>query len=57
MRKPKDKTSLWISAEVMDDYREWSWEEHCTLGELIERALEAYRRRRGRPRESGGRPE
>lgn len=41
----KAKATLRVSAELMDDYREWSWEERCNLGELVERALEEHRRR------------
>ena len=41
----KEKTTLWVSAEVMAVYREWSWELRCNLGELIERALDEHRRR------------
>jgi hypothetical protein len=32
----------------MDEYREWSWEERCQLGELVERALSQYRKQRAR---------
>ena len=32
----------------MDEYRDWSWEERCQLGELVERALSQYRSRRTR---------
>ena len=42
---PKEKATLRIDAELMADYREWSWEERCQLGELVERALADYRRR------------
>lgn len=43
--KSKDKVTLRIDAAIMSDYREWSWEERCQLGELVERALVEYRRR------------
>ena len=46
--EPKAKTSLWIAAELMDSYRDWSWEARCNVGELVERALRAYYRRRRR---------
>jgi uncharacterized protein (DUF4415 family) len=43
--KPKEKATLRIDTELMSDYREWSWDERCQLGELVERALADYRRR------------
>ena len=43
--RPKEKATLRIDAELMSDYRDWSWEERCQLGELVERALADYRRR------------
>lgn len=44
--KPKEKVTLRIDAELIDQYRDWSWEARCQLGELVERALDAYRSRR-----------
>ena len=41
----KEKATLRIDAELMSDYREWSWDQRCQLGELVERALAEYRRR------------
>ena len=41
----KEKATLRIEAELMADYRDWSWEERCQLGELVERALADYRHR------------
>ena len=57
-RKPGDhplrqKATLWVSAELMADYRDWTWTERCSLGELVERAMSDYRRRRRRPVNSG----
>ena len=43
--RPKEKATLRIDAELMTDYRDWSWEKRCQLGELVERALADYRRR------------
>jgi len=37
-----------LSKELMDEYRDWSWEERCQLGELVERALGQYRKQRSR---------
>lgn len=45
---PKKKTTLRLCAQLMADYRDWSWDARCQLGELVERALVDYRdRRRG----------
>ena len=44
----KEKVTLRLSKELMDEYRDWSWDEHCQLGELVERALSQYRSRRTR---------
>jgi uncharacterized protein (DUF4415 family) len=42
----KEKVTLRLGKELMDEYRDWSWDEHCQLGELVERALIQYRSRR-----------
>ena len=44
----KEKVTLRLNKELMDDYREWSWEERCQLGELVERALVQYHKQRAR---------
>jgi hypothetical protein len=44
----KEKVTLRLNKELMDDYREWSWEERCQLGELVERALLQYHKSRAR---------
>jgi uncharacterized protein (DUF4415 family) len=44
-RRPKEKATLRIDTELMSDYRDWSWDERCQLGELVERALAEYRSR------------
>jgi uncharacterized protein (DUF4415 family) len=44
----KEKVTLRLNKELMDDYREWSWEERCQLGELVERAMLQYRKHRDR---------
>lgn len=41
----KEKTSIWVSASVIAEYRDHSWKERRSLGELIELALIEYRRR------------
>jgi len=45
---PKEKVTLRIDAELISQYRDWSWEARCQLGELVERALHAYRSRQPR---------
>ena len=42
----KEKVTLRLNKELMDEYRDWSWDERCQLGELVERALNQYRQRR-----------
>lgn len=44
----KEKVTLRLSRELMDEYRDWSWEERCQLGELVERALVQYCKHRSR---------
>lgn len=41
----KEKLTLRLNMKLADDYRNWSWEERCQLGELIERAMIDYQRR------------
>ena len=41
----KEKATLRIDIELMAEYREWSWDARCQLGELVERALADYHRR------------
>jgi hypothetical protein len=43
---PKEKLTVRIDAGLAALYRDWSWDERCQLGELIERALRAYRKSR-----------
>ena len=46
--KEKEKVTLRLSKELIDDYRDWSWEERCQIGELVERALLHYRKQQAR---------
>jgi hypothetical protein len=49
---PKEKVTLRVNADLIAEYRDWSWDERCQLGELVERALYAYRDRlRGKNRQ------
>ncbi len=45
---PKEKVTLRISSDLIAEYRDWSWEARCQLSELVERALDDYRRSRRR---------
>ena len=47
-RRIRRKVTLRLSKELIDDYREWSWEERCQLGELVEKAMVQYRKSRSR---------
>ena len=40
----KEKVTLRISARLIAEYRDWSWQRRCQLGELVEAALQAYRK-------------
>ena len=40
---PKEKVTVWITASLIADYREWTWEARCQLSNLVERALADYR--------------
>jgi hypothetical protein len=39
---PKQKVTLRVPSNLIDEYRDWSWEARCQLGELVERALRTY---------------
>lgn len=39
---PKEKITVRIDVRLAALYRDWSWDERCQLGELVERALRAY---------------
>jgi len=43
---PKEKVTVRIDERLIALYREWSWEQRCQLGELFERALREYYRRK-----------
>jgi len=42
---PKEKVTLRLGTDLIAEYRDWSWEARCQLGELVETALRAYRRK------------
>ncbi len=41
---PKEKVTLRIPSELIAEYRDWSWEARCQLSELVERALNDFRK-------------
>jgi hypothetical protein len=41
----KRRATLWLPTELVDAYRDRTWEERCHLGELVERALREYQER------------
>ena len=45
---PKEKTTLRIEAQLIADYRDWSWDARCHLSGLVERAMADYQRRNRR---------
>lgn len=45
-RAHNEKVTVHINSELMDFYRNLSWEVRCNLGELIERAMVAYKQNR-----------
>jgi hypothetical protein len=47
-RSQKLKATMHINGALLDYYRDWSWEARCNLGELIERAMVAYKATRNR---------
>ena len=46
----REKVSLRVDSDVIAEYRDWSWDERCQLGELVERAMIHYMEARGRKR-------
>lgn len=46
----KQKVTLRVPSDLIDQYRDWSWEARCQLSELVEQALLIYlKTRRGSP--------
>jgi uncharacterized protein (DUF4415 family) len=42
----KEKVTLRLNKELMDAYRDWSWDKRCQVGELVEEALAQHISRR-----------
>jgi hypothetical protein len=41
-KRPKSKATIAIDAELMEQYRNWSWEDRVLLGDLITAAMQTY---------------
>lgn len=39
---PKEKVTVWITSNLIAQYRDWTWEARCHVSHLVERALIAY---------------
>jgi hypothetical protein len=39
---PKQKVTLRVPSDLIDEYRDWSWEARCQLSELVGQALTTY---------------
>jgi hypothetical protein len=46
----REKVSLRLRADLAAAYRDWSWEEHCQLSDLVDRAMESYLKARRKAR-------
>ena len=42
----KSKLTVRIDAALIEQYRDWSWDARCNLGELVERAMRTHVRTR-----------
>lgn len=50
--EPKVKASVTMPAGLLEDYRAWSWQLHCQLGDLITWALTEYQERHRRKKKT-----
>jgi hypothetical protein len=46
---PKEKVTLWLTADLIAVYRDWSWEARCQLSHLVEQALVNYSEQQRNP--------
>jgi uncharacterized protein (DUF4415 family) len=51
---PKEKVTVWLDANLIAQYRDWSWEARSQLSTLVEDALTDYRKRRFRQKSISG---
>jgi len=42
----KQKTTLYLPSVATDDYKRWSWEDKCSLSDLVGRVLLDYHKKR-----------
>ena len=42
---PKEKVTLWLTADLIATYRDWSWEARSQFSHLVEKALTDYYQR------------
>jgi hypothetical protein len=40
--RPKQKVTLRVPSDLIEEYRDWSWEARCQLSELVSQALTIY---------------
>ena len=38
----REKLTVRIDADLLEQYRDWSWEARCNLGELVSQAMRQY---------------
>jgi len=46
--QPREKLTVRIDAELVETYRDWSWDARCNLGELVGRAMRIHLKNRRR---------
>ena len=46
--RPREKLTVRIDAEMVEKYRDWSWDARCNLGELVGRAMQIHLKNRHR---------
>ena len=44
----REKLTVRIDADLLEKYRDWSWDARCNLGELVGRAMRLYLKNRRR---------
>ena len=46
--RPRETLTVRIDVELVEKYRDWSWDARCNLGELVGRAMQIYLKNRRR---------
>ena len=44
--QPREKLTVRIDADLVEKYRDWSWDARCNLGELVGRAMRIHLKNR-----------